>query len=212
MGECAHRELREKIQPEILELIKQQRLNRLCEGSSFRKIGNRRRQGKGVAGAWVVCQGCLPGYPTLYGTPLPSTAHVSPAYHPCFPERFWHCRLALNHKVLHYGDLDDNPQGEVTFESLQEKSRCMSPLVCQQVSQVLVLALKPVSAHLLKILSLVHLGVVGELLNPSCGSVWVIKGRTRLHGKAVGGGSKATESKWKPWCSPRHLLRLDVVN
>lgn len=40
------RELREKIQPEILELIKQQRLNRLCEGSSFRKIGNRRRQGR----------------------------------------------------------------------------------------------------------------------------------------------------------------------
>lgn len=40
------RELREKIQPEILELIKQQRLNRLCEGSSFRKIGNRRRQGE----------------------------------------------------------------------------------------------------------------------------------------------------------------------
>ncbi|MBZ3890161.1 Engulfment and cell motility protein 2 [Sciurus carolinensis] len=74
-------ELREKIQPEILELIKQQRLNRLCEGSSFRKIGNRRRQ-----------------------------------------ERFWYCRLALNHKVLHYGDLDDNPQGEVTFESLQEKN------------------------------------------------------------------------------------------
>ncbi|XP_042690314.1 engulfment and cell motility protein 2 isoform X4 [Centrocercus urophasianus] len=73
-------ELREKIQPEILELIKQQRLNRLCEGSSFRKIGNRRRQ-----------------------------------------ERFWYCRLALNHKVLHYGDLEDNAQGEVTFESLQEK-------------------------------------------------------------------------------------------
>lgn len=44
-GTCAPRELREKIQPEILELIKQQRLNRLCEGSSFRKIGNRRRQG-----------------------------------------------------------------------------------------------------------------------------------------------------------------------
>ncbi|KAJ7332312.1 hypothetical protein JRQ81_014492 [Phrynocephalus forsythii] len=73
-------ELREKIQPEILELIKQQRLNRLCEGSSFRKMGNRRR-----------------------------------------PERFWYCRLALNHKVLHYGDLEDNVQGEVTFEALQEK-------------------------------------------------------------------------------------------
>lgn len=39
------RELRERIQPEILELIKQQRLNRLCEGSCFRKLGNRRRQG-----------------------------------------------------------------------------------------------------------------------------------------------------------------------
>ncbi|XP_069507300.1 engulfment and cell motility protein 2 isoform X1 [Ambystoma mexicanum] len=73
-------ELREKIQPEIMELIKQQRLNRLCEGSSFRKIGNRRRQ-----------------------------------------ERFWYCRLALNHKVLHYGDLEDNAPGEVAFESLQEK-------------------------------------------------------------------------------------------
>uniref|UniRef100_A0A8D3D535 ELMO domain-containing protein n=1 Tax=Scophthalmus maximus TaxID=52904 RepID=A0A8D3D535_SCOMX len=59
-------ELRERIQPEILELIKQQRLNRLCEGSCFRKLGNRRRQ-----------------------------------------EKFWFCRLSLNHKVLHYGDLDD---------------------------------------------------------------------------------------------------------
>lgn len=39
-------ELRERIQPEILELIKQQRLNRLCEGSCFRKLGNRRRQGR----------------------------------------------------------------------------------------------------------------------------------------------------------------------
>uniref|UniRef100_A0A8C6VQQ0 Engulfment and cell motility 1 n=1 Tax=Nothobranchius furzeri TaxID=105023 RepID=A0A8C6VQQ0_NOTFU len=37
-------ELREKIQPEIMELIKQQRLNRLCEGTCFRKISNRRRQ------------------------------------------------------------------------------------------------------------------------------------------------------------------------
>uniref|UniRef100_A0A8C5RPF3 Engulfment and cell motility 2 n=1 Tax=Laticauda laticaudata TaxID=8630 RepID=A0A8C5RPF3_LATLA len=73
-------ELREKIQPEILELIKQQRLNHLCEGSSFRKVGNRRRQ-----------------------------------------ERFWHCRLALNHKTLHYGDLEENAQGGVALESLQEK-------------------------------------------------------------------------------------------
>nr|XP_014348276.1 PREDICTED: engulfment and cell motility protein 2 isoform X2 [Latimeria chalumnae] len=73
-------ELRERIQPEIMELIKQQRLNRLCEGSGFRKIGNRRRQ-----------------------------------------DKFWYCRLSLNHKMLHYGDLEENPQGEVAFESLQEK-------------------------------------------------------------------------------------------
>uniref|UniRef100_A0A8C7XKB8 Engulfment and cell motility 2 n=1 Tax=Oryzias sinensis TaxID=183150 RepID=A0A8C7XKB8_9TELE len=70
-------ELRERILPEILELIKQQRLNRLCEGSCFRKLGNRRRQ-----------------------------------------EKFWFCRLSLNHKVLHYGDLDESPQGEVPFELL----------------------------------------------------------------------------------------------
>lgn len=39
------RELKEKIQPEILELIKQQRLNRLVEGTCFRKLNSRRRQG-----------------------------------------------------------------------------------------------------------------------------------------------------------------------
>uniref|UniRef100_A0A8C3ET61 Engulfment and cell motility 1 n=1 Tax=Corvus moneduloides TaxID=1196302 RepID=A0A8C3ET61_CORMO len=37
-------ELKEKIQPEILELIKQQRLNRLVEGTCFRKLNSRRRQ------------------------------------------------------------------------------------------------------------------------------------------------------------------------
>lgn len=40
-----YRELKEKIQPEILELIKQQRLNRLVEGTCFRKLNCRRRQG-----------------------------------------------------------------------------------------------------------------------------------------------------------------------
>uniref|UniRef100_A0A8B9L2D8 Engulfment and cell motility 1 (ced-12 homolog, C. elegans) n=1 Tax=Astyanax mexicanus TaxID=7994 RepID=A0A8B9L2D8_ASTMX len=73
-------ELREKIQPEIMELIKQQRLNRLCEGTCFRKISSRRRQG-----------------------------------------RFWYCRLSPNHKVLHYGDLEESPQGEVPHDSLQDK-------------------------------------------------------------------------------------------
>ncbi|KAI5093227.1 engulfment and cell motility protein 2 [Silurus meridionalis] len=73
-------ELRERIQPEILELIKQQRLNRLCDGSCFRKLAHRRRQ-----------------------------------------EKFWFCRLSLNHKVLHYGDVDESPQGEVPFEMLTDK-------------------------------------------------------------------------------------------
>ncbi|XP_041040252.1 engulfment and cell motility protein 1 isoform X1 [Carcharodon carcharias] len=73
-------ELREKIQPEILELVKQQRLNRLCEGTCFRKISSRRRQ-----------------------------------------DKFWYCRLSPNHKVLHYGDQDESPQGEVPHESLQDK-------------------------------------------------------------------------------------------
>lgn len=46
-GLCVYfcRELKEKIQPEILELIKQQRLNRLVEGTCFRKLNSRRRQG-----------------------------------------------------------------------------------------------------------------------------------------------------------------------
>lgn len=142
------RELREKIQPEILELIKQQRLNRLCEGSSFRKIGNRRRQGDLRARSPGVRPSCLA--PLLAGLrrpwgerarsesslgPLdapafPRTVLVHLPGFPCVPERFWYCRLALNHKVLHYGDLDDNPQGEVTFESLQEKSKFRSPLGC----------------------------------------------------------------------------------
>lgn len=45
-------------------------------------------------------------------------------------EKFWFCRLSLNHKVLHYGDLDESPQGEVPFEMLSDKSECpdLSPL------------------------------------------------------------------------------------
>ncbi|KAG8572513.1 hypothetical protein GDO81_012070 [Engystomops pustulosus] len=73
-------ELKEKIQPEILELIKQQRLNRLVEGTCFRKLNSRRRQ-----------------------------------------DKFWYCRLSPNHKVLHYGDLEESPQGEVPHDNLQDK-------------------------------------------------------------------------------------------
>ncbi|XP_029464614.1 engulfment and cell motility protein 3 isoform X3 [Rhinatrema bivittatum] len=72
-------ELREKLKPELLELIKQQRLNRLCEGTLFRKISSRRRQ-----------------------------------------DKLWYCRLSPNHKVLHYGDVEDGLESP-PIESLQEK-------------------------------------------------------------------------------------------
>ncbi|XP_051722645.1 engulfment and cell motility protein 1 isoform X1 [Ctenopharyngodon idella] len=73
-------ELREKLQPEVTELIKRQRLNRLCEGTCFRKISARRRQ-----------------------------------------DKFWYCRLSPNHKVLHYGDIEEFSQGQISHDSLQEK-------------------------------------------------------------------------------------------
>lgn len=60
-------ELRKQLQPELLKLIRQQRLHYLCEGTKFRKISSRRRQ-----------------------------------------DKLWFCRLSPNHKVLHYGDLEDN--------------------------------------------------------------------------------------------------------
>ncbi|XP_040838480.1 engulfment and cell motility protein 3-like isoform X1 [Ochotona curzoniae] len=44
-------ELREKLKPELMGLIRQQRLLRLCEGTLFRKISNRRRQDK----LWFCC-------------------------------------------------------------------------------------------------------------------------------------------------------------
>lgn len=36
-------------------------------------------------------------------------------------DKFWYCRLSPNHKVLHYGDLEESPQGEVPHDSLQDK-------------------------------------------------------------------------------------------
>ncbi|XP_014457523.1 engulfment and cell motility protein 3 isoform X1 [Alligator mississippiensis] len=72
-------ELREKLKPELLELIRQQRLLHLCEGTLFRKISSRRRQ-----------------------------------------DKLWYCRLSPNHKVLHYGDVEEGVQCP-PIESLQEK-------------------------------------------------------------------------------------------
>ncbi|GAB5582366.1 engulfment and cell motility protein 3 isoform X3 [Prionailurus iriomotensis] len=45
-------ELREKLKPELMGLIRQQRLLRLCEGTLFRKISSRRRQGDKL---WFCC-------------------------------------------------------------------------------------------------------------------------------------------------------------
>uniref|UniRef100_A0A4W3J3Y5 Engulfment and cell motility 3 n=1 Tax=Callorhinchus milii TaxID=7868 RepID=A0A4W3J3Y5_CALMI len=72
-------ELRERLKPELMELIKQQRLNGLCEGTLFRKISSRRRQ-----------------------------------------DKLWYCRLSPNHKVLHYGDVEEGTSNPA-IESLQEK-------------------------------------------------------------------------------------------
>nr|XP_029506058.1 engulfment and cell motility protein 1-like [Oncorhynchus nerka] len=36
-------------------------------------------------------------------------------------DKFWYCRLSPNHKVLHYGDLEESPLGEVSHDLLQEK-------------------------------------------------------------------------------------------
>lgn len=54
------RELKERLKPELLELIRQQRLNRLCQGTMFRKISSRRRQGQQRARTWTI-EGGDPG-------------------------------------------------------------------------------------------------------------------------------------------------------
>ncbi|XP_069724533.1 engulfment and cell motility protein 3 isoform X2 [Phaenicophaeus curvirostris] len=72
-------ELRERLKPELLELIRQQRLLHLCEGTLFRKISSRRRQ-----------------------------------------DKLWYCRLSPNHKVLHYGDVEEGVRSP-PIESLTEK-------------------------------------------------------------------------------------------
>uniref|UniRef100_A0A5F8H6A4 Engulfment and cell motility 3 n=1 Tax=Monodelphis domestica TaxID=13616 RepID=A0A5F8H6A4_MONDO len=65
-------ELRERLKPELLGLIRHQRLLRLCEGTLFRKISSRRRQDK----AWFCC--LSPNYKMLQygdveeGAPQPS--------------------------------------------------------------------------------------------------------------------------------------------
>uniref|UniRef100_A0A8C6T287 Engulfment and cell motility 3 n=1 Tax=Neogobius melanostomus TaxID=47308 RepID=A0A8C6T287_9GOBI len=72
-------ELKERLKPELLELIRQQRLNRLCQGTMFRQISSRRRQ-----------------------------------------DKLWYCRLSPNHKMLHYGDMEEDTDIP-PIETLQKK-------------------------------------------------------------------------------------------
>lgn len=44
-------------------------------------------------------------------------------------DKFWYCRLSPNHKVLHYGDLEESPQGEVPHDSLQDKCKLCTRIV-----------------------------------------------------------------------------------
>ncbi|XP_043839986.1 engulfment and cell motility protein 3 isoform X1 [Dromiciops gliroides] len=66
-------ELRERLKPDLLELIRQQRLLRLCAGTLFRKISSRRRQDK----VWFCC--LSPNHKMLqYGDVEEGAAYPSP--------------------------------------------------------------------------------------------------------------------------------------
>uniref|UniRef100_A0A669BWS2 Engulfment and cell motility 3 n=1 Tax=Oreochromis niloticus TaxID=8128 RepID=A0A669BWS2_ORENI len=74
-------ELKERLKPELLELIRQQRLNRLCQGTIAHRLTCSKRQ----------------------------TEH-----------KLWYCRLSPNHKMLHYGDVEEDMENP-PIETLQEK-------------------------------------------------------------------------------------------
>lgn len=38
-------------------------------------------------------------------------------------DKLWYCRLSPNHKVLHYGDVEEETEMP-SIEALQEKSKC----------------------------------------------------------------------------------------
>lgn len=104
-------ELKERLKPELLELIRQQRLNRLCLGTLFRKISSRRRQGETPGSSEEDIRKILLGHFSLGFFCF------------CFSDKLWYCRLSPNHKVLHYGDVDEETETP-SIEALQEKSKC----------------------------------------------------------------------------------------
>ncbi|MGH0127122.1 UNVERIFIED_CONTAM: hypothetical protein FKN15_052672 [Acipenser sinensis] len=123
-------ELKERLKPELLELIRQQRLNRLCHGTLFRKISSRRRQGKlGPRSPKRFQRGFR--WPMLtYATARVNVSwrERAPQFSARLPiacclavaDKLWYCRLSPNHKVLHYGDVDEESETP-PIETLQEK-------------------------------------------------------------------------------------------
>lgn len=138
---CYFRELRERLQPEVAELIKQQRLNRLCEGSCFKKISARRRQGETLL-PLNKHTSSLPDKKRSDQTfAMVSNTHVLMAkvkyitvavfsFFNSISDRFLYCRLSPNHKVLHYRDVEDLSQGQIPHESLQEKCKPLVHYLC----------------------------------------------------------------------------------
>lgn len=103
-------ELKERLKPELLELIRQQRLNRLCQGTMFRKISSRRRQGESNKNnhSWTHSD-----QKTVY--------HLSKHIVCSSSDKLWYCRLSPNHKMLHFGDVEEDTENP-PIEMLQEKS------------------------------------------------------------------------------------------
>lgn len=54
-------------------------------------------------------------------TPAGEAAQTHLKTSDCFPDKLWYCRLSPNHKMLHYGDVEDDVDNP-PIETLQEKS------------------------------------------------------------------------------------------
>lgn len=50
----------------------------------------------------------------------------------CLSDKLWYCRLSPNHKVLHYGDVEENAEMP-SIEALQEKSEKLVWLIYNEL-------------------------------------------------------------------------------
>lgn len=129
----------------------------------------------------------------------------SPPFFFSFLDKFWYCRLSPNHKVLHYGDLEESPQGEVPHDSLQDKRKYSWAHQCN-IEQILQ---KPRA-------DLDHSSLLLFLLDSACGwyqSCCHWEGLSTHEGK----GSPEAEGECVCWwrldycidkCFPMGLLRI----